>query len=97
MTTVTTRIGEVIANQRRQEHFAQTTFGVIAPDQGTEKAFNGRHRHKEWAQEIEEAWQGHLSTLQRYVCDLLVENQQLRMRLVAANEPERRNGTAGSI
>ena len=97
MTTVTTRIGGVMANQRRQENFAQTTFGAIAPDQSTEKLLIERHRHEEWAQELEEAWQGHLATLQRYVCDLLLENQQLRMKLVAANEPRRRHGTAANL
>ena len=97
MTTVTTHMGDVMANQTRQEHFAQTTFGVISPDQSTEKAFIERHRHEEWAQEIEEAWQGHLATLQRYVCDLLLENQQLRMTLTTANQPERRRGDVGSL
>jgi hypothetical protein len=98
MTTVTTRIGKVMANnQRRQEHFAQTTFGIIAPDQDTEKVLIEKYRHEERSREIEEAWKGHLSILQRYVCDLLLENQQLRMKLVAANEPERRQENAGNL
>ena len=39
-------------------------------------------------QRIEEAWQGHLETLQQYMCELLLANQQLRMALKAVNEPE---------
>jgi hypothetical protein len=33
-------------------------------------------------QSIDETWQGHLETLQQYVCELLAKNQQLRMALM---------------
>ncbi len=93
MTTVTIRIGDVMAIQRRQEHFAQMNSGVIAP----ERALIERHGHEEWTQRIEAAWQGHLETLQQYVCELLLKNQQLRMALMEANEPEPGRGDAGNL
>jgi hypothetical protein len=46
---------------------------------------------------IEEAWQGHLATLQQCVCELLLKNQQLRMALIAANEPEQGYENAGNL
>lgn len=85
MTTVTIRIGDVMAIQRRREHFAQTNSGAITPEQSTERAFIERHGHEEWKQRIEASWQGHLETLQQCVCELLLKNQQLRMALMAAN------------
>jgi hypothetical protein len=97
MTTVTIRIGDVVATQRRQEHFAQTNSGVIAPEQSTERALIERHGHEEWTQRIEEAWQGHLAALQQYVCELLLRNQQLRMALVAVDEPERGREDASNL
>ena len=87
MTTVTIHLGDVIATQRRQEHFAQTSSGTIAYEQRTERALVERHGHEEWMQSIDETWQGHLETLQQYVCELLAKNQQLRMALMSANDP----------
>ncbi len=87
MTTVTIRIGDVMAAQMRQEHLAQANSGAIALEQSTERALTERRGHEEWMQRVDEAWQGHLETLQQYVCELLLKNQQLRMALTAANEP----------
>lgn len=88
MTSATIRIGDVMAAQRRQEHFAQTNSGAIALEQSTERALTEKPAHEELMQRIEEAWQGHLETLQQYMCELLLANQQLRMALKAVNEPE---------
>ncbi len=46
---------------------------------------------------IEEAWQGHLETLQQQVCELLLKNQQLRMALITANAPERERRNARNL
>jgi len=75
MTTATIRIGNVMASQMRQEHFAQSNFGTIALKQTTERALPGRHAHEEWMRSLEEAWQGHLETLQQCVCKLLRKSQ----------------------
>lgn len=89
MTTATIGIGDVLASQSRQEYFAQAASGVVR-----EKSRDGdlcaKHGHEEWTQRLEEAWQGHLDTLQQCVCELLHKNQQLRMALMAVNGPEQR-------
>ncbi len=89
MTTATFRRGDVMATQNRQELFAQTNSGAISPEQWTKRSLTERHGHEEWKQRIEEDWQNNLETLQQYVCELLRKNQQLRMALRAADEPER--------
>ena len=97
MTTATIGVGDVEASQRRQEHFAQTNSEAVTPEQNTERAHIESRGHEEWAQRIEEAWQGHIETLQQYLCELLVKNQQLRMALMAANEPERGHRDARNL
>lgn len=96
MTTATIGIGDVIASQRHQEHFAHTAPGVHGCAQSKDEAHSEMHGHEEWTQRLEEAWQGHLNTLQQCVCELLHKNQQLRMALTAANGQEQRRENAGS-
>jgi hypothetical protein len=95
MTTATIRIGDVVAPQGRQEHFARTNSGIIAQEHSTERTLAERHGHEKWTHGIEEAWQGHLETLQQCVCELLRKNHQLRMALTMGNGPERKHGDAG--
>jgi hypothetical protein len=97
MTTATIRIGDVMVTQRRPEHFAQTNSEAIATEQNTGRAHIERHAHEEWAQRIEEAWQGHLETLQQYLCELLLKNQQLRMALIEVNGSERKHRDANNL
>lgn len=97
MTTVTIRLGDLIAARRRQEQFSQTNSTNIAYEQRPGRALIERHGHEEWKQRIDETWQGHLETLQQYVCELLAKNQQLRMALMSANEPERGHRDARSV
>jgi hypothetical protein len=97
MTTAAIRIGEVMATQRRQGHFAQTNSEAIATEQNTDRAHIERHGHEEWTQRIDEAWQGHLEILQQCLCELLLKNQQLRMALIAENGPERKHRDASSL
>jgi hypothetical protein len=89
MTTVTVRTGDVTATQNRQELFAQTKPGADSSEQRTERPLTEGPGHKEWKQGIDEDWQNHVETLQRYVCELLRINRQLRIALTTANEPER--------
>jgi hypothetical protein len=88
MKTVTIRNGDVLAAPKRQEHFAQTNSGGTSPVQKTKSELIEKRGHEEWKQRIEEDWQSRLETLQQCVCQLLLKNQQLRMALMAANEPE---------
>lgn len=97
MTTVTIRLGDVMATQRRQEQFAKGNSGAIAYEQHAERSPIERHGHEEWKQRIDETWHGHLETLQQYVCELLAKNQQLRMALMSANEPGQGRGCRPDI
>jgi hypothetical protein len=92
MKTVVVRIGDVMATQKRGEHFTQTTqtnSGVIPPEHCAKRALGEGNGHEEWTQRTEMDWQHHLETLQQCVCELLLKNQQLRMSLMAADERER--------
>lgn len=87
MTTATIRIENVMGIKRREEHFAQTKSGAIAQSKTRAK------EHSLTDTDIKkEAWQGHLKNLQRYVCELLLQNQELRLALIAVNGPERGHG-----
>jgi hypothetical protein len=92
MKTMVIRIGDVMAAQKRGEHFTQTTqttLGVIPPGHCAKRALAEGHGHEEWKQTTDADWQRHLETLQQCVCELLLKNQQLRMSLMAADERER--------
>jgi hypothetical protein len=83
-----------MATQLRQEQFAQTNAEVTRPEQTAKGGFFETRGHEEWKQRLEEDWQDHLETLQKYVCELLIKNQKLRMALSVAGELERRYGDA---
>ncbi|MGA3032456.1 MAG: hypothetical protein ABSD70_04200 [Terracidiphilus sp.] len=97
MTNATIRTGDVTASQKRQEHFAHANSGATVAERSTQRAHIEINGRDEWSQGIEEAWQHHLETLQQCVRELLHKNQQLRMALMAANEPERKYGDAGNF
>jgi len=46
------------------------------------------NQHANW--ELEEEWQDRLRSLQQWICELLIKNQQLRMSLELATAAERR-------
>jgi len=94
MTTATVRRGNVMAAQKRQGLFAQANSGAIAPPRWKKRSLAEGHGHEEWKQRIEEDWQNHLETMQKYVSELVRKNQQLRTALTTANEPKRRYGNA---
>ena len=83
-----------MATQLRREQFAQTHAGVTSARQTKEGALIEIRVHEEWKQRLEEDWQDHLETLQKYVCELLIKNQKLRMALSVAGERERGYGDA---
>lgn len=86
MRTRTISRGDVKAAQKRQEHCAQTHSGIISSEESGEKALIERAGHKEWKERLDEDWQSHLETLQKYVCELLIKNQKLRTALSSASE-----------
>lgn len=85
-TTVTIRIGDVVATQKLQPHFAQRKSGVISLEQRTKWVLIETRGHEEWRQGLEEDWQKHLDTLQKYVRELLLRNQQVRMALLQTSQ-----------
>jgi len=58
------------------------------------KPVTERHAHEDWKQRIEEDWQRHLKAMQKYVGELVRNNQQQGMALTTANDPKRRYGNA---
>jgi hypothetical protein len=93
MRTATIRKGGIVASQKRQEHFAQTNSTANSPERRS-RPFTERRGHEEWKQRIEQDWQNHLETLRQCVRELGRKNQQPRMALTTANEPERGYGDA---
>lgn len=89
MATVTIRKGDSMGALNQQEHFAQTHSRIISPGESAKKVLIDRAGHEEWKQRLDEDWQSHLETLQKYVCELLIKNQKLRTALSSANEPSR--------
>jgi hypothetical protein len=83
-----------MATQKRQEQSAQALAGVTSVEQTTKGGLIETRGHEEWKQRLEEDWQDHLETLQKYVCELLIKNQKLRMALMVADRPERGFGDA---
>jgi hypothetical protein len=83
-----------MATQKRQKRSSQAlTEATLAEQSSKGEAFE-MHGQEVWKQRLEQDWQDHLETLQRYVCELLIKNQKLRMALMVAGEPERGYGNA---
>ena len=97
MATVTIRRGDVRPAQKRQELWAQTISGVISAGQRTKRPMPERHAHEVWKQRMEQDWQSHIETLQRYMCALARRSQQPGPELATANEPKRRYGNAINV
>jgi hypothetical protein len=68
-------IGDVMATQQSQELFAQAAAGNISPAQH----MRGERSAELW--QLEHDWQGRMRNLQGWICELLIQNQQLRMSL----------------
>jgi hypothetical protein len=75
MTTFTVRTGNVMAKQSRQESFIKTSSGAIAPNRMIKRTLIGRCGHQEWTESVEDAWRRHMETLQKYITELLLNNQ----------------------
>jgi hypothetical protein len=77
-----------------QESFAQIHSGPVPRVQHSTNApvagwrNQQPNQHANW--ELEEEWQDRLQSLQLWICELLVKNQQLRMSLALATAAEQR-------
>ena len=92
MTAAATRTGDVMATQKRQKRSNQVLAETTFAGQSSKAEAIEMHGQEVWKQRLEQDWQDHLETLQRYVCELLIKNQKLRMALMVAGEPERGYG-----
>jgi hypothetical protein len=84
-----------MASHQLQESFAQVHHGGPVPRvQRLSNASVAESRYEQPNQqanrELEEEWQDRLRSLQRWICELLIKNQQLRMSLELATAAERR-------
>jgi hypothetical protein len=73
-------IGEVMAMQQHHEFHAYRPDEAMVPCSQLLSASNAG-LHFEHSDSLPEEWQTRLRNLQQCVCDLLIKNQQLRMRL----------------
>lgn len=71
-----------MADQQWQERFTPPDAGATASAQHLRKTFDGGLRHEQPGQTREEEWQQRLQSLQEWICELLIQNQQLRMSLL---------------
>lgn len=77
-----------------QESFVQVHGGPVPRVQRSTNAPVAGSRYEQPNQqpnwELEEEWQDRLRSLQQWICELLIKNQQLRMSLELATAAERR-------
>jgi hypothetical protein len=91
MTAVMTCIGDGMTARQRQEPLVQSHSSVTRLRSG----LAGVRIMEEWHGRLDDApgeeWRERLRSSQQYICELLIENQQLRMSLSSAMKPEPRN------
>jgi hypothetical protein len=93
MTMMTICIGDVMSTEQRQKPFGKATVGSITPLQRLASRVTAGPQHEEPTRGPEE-WEDHSRSLQQWVCELLVKNQELRMALqsATAQDKERQDG-----
>lgn len=86
-------IGDVMNTKQSQKPFGKAGAWSITPLQRPESRVIEGPQYEEPARGPEE-WQNLLNSLQQWVCELLIKNQELRMALeaVATQETEKRDG-----
>lgn len=97
MTAITIRIAGAVVTEQRQEPFTACTARIGSLEHGSSGSSAEVQRREHWEARSDEERQGRIESLQQYVCELLIKNQQLRMALMATIDPERRMHDAGNI
>ena len=79
--------------EQRHKPFGNAIAGSITPLQSLASRFIAPPQDEEPARGPEE-WHDHLRSLQQWVCELLIKNQELRMalELATAQEVDRQDG-----
>jgi hypothetical protein len=83
MTMMATCLGDVMDNQQRQKPFGKATAVPLTPLQRLASRALAGPPYEEPARRPGES-QDHLKSLEVWVCELLIKNQQLRMALESA-------------
>ena len=77
-----------MVTQQRQAPSGQPLAEVIGASARRSKiASMKRVQNEQWERRIEEDWQGHMKILRQCISQLLVGNQQLRMKPIEAGKP----------
>ena len=71
-----------MSDRQHQEPFADSLPGIDSPLQPLTVAVNAGSQNDLSSQEREEEWQRRVLSLQEWVAELLIRNQQLRMLLL---------------
>lgn len=97
MTAITIRIAGAMATHQRHEPFTASSVRTGSLEHGSTGSSAELQRNDHWETRNDAERQGHIESLQQYVCELLIKNQQLRMALMATIDPERRKHDVGNI
>jgi hypothetical protein len=72
-------------DHKSQESFTPSPASAVSPMHRLTAAFDPEPRDDQPDHEREEAWEQRLRSLQEWICELLIKNQQLRMSLLASS------------
>jgi len=89
-TTMTICIGDVMSTDQRQKPIGKANAGSITPGRRQSRYVDSESQRKE-LEAGQEEWQDRLRSLEQWICELLIKNQQLRTALesAAARETEK--------
>jgi hypothetical protein len=73
-----------MSDRQHQEPFADSLPGIDSPLRPLTVAVNAESQNDLPSQEREEEWQRLVLSLQEWIAELLIRNQQLRMSLLAS-------------
>jgi hypothetical protein len=72
-------------DRQRQESFTPSPASAVSPMHRLTGAFDAEPQDDQPDHGREEAWEQRLRSLQEWICELLIKNQQLRMLLLASS------------
>lgn len=80
-------IGDVISTQQHQRRIGEAYEGSITPGPRLARYVVSESRRKE-PQALHEESEDRLRSLEQWICELLIKNEQLRMDLESTTAPE---------
>ena len=72
-------------DRQRQESFTPSPASAVSPMHRLTVAFDAEPHEDQPDLGREEAWEQRLRSLQQWICELLIKNQELRMSLLASS------------